>query len=313
MKINFCSYFDKNYLSKFLNLKSSLDRFNFEYTFYVLALDNYVVEFFKENNFDNLKIIQLDEIENNYKLLKIAKKNRDTIEYYFTLSPFLPLYIFENENINQITYLDSDFYFFKNPKKRIQETIDCSVTLIQQNVDERYGKYNVGWINFNFDFDETKIIVKEWCNECLNECTDIPTDNSYADQKYLDKWPEKLKYLRVFQPESTCLSPWDSNLVIEENIETMIAFHFHGLELYENYFTSGFYQFNKKNIKRIIDRIYIPYIKNLISIEKKYNLKSSSIRHRRKKIFTKFLIVLRNIKSSIKKVYYKDYHSYKIR
>ena len=74
MKINFCSYFDKNYLSKFLNLKSSLDRFNFEYTFYVLALDNYVVKFFKENNFDNLKIIQLDEIENNYKLLKIAKK-----------------------------------------------------------------------------------------------------------------------------------------------------------------------------------------------------------------------------------------------
>ena len=93
----------------------------------------------------------------------------------------------------------------------------------------------------------------------------------------------------------------------------MIAFHFHGLELYESNFTSGFYQFNKKNNQKIINRIYIPYIKNLISIEKKYNLKSSSIRHRRKKIITKFLIILRNIKSSIKKVYYKDYHSYKIR
>jgi len=311
MKINFCSYFDKNYLSKFLNLKSSLDRFNFEYTFYILALDNYVVEFFKENNFNNLKIITLDEIENNYKMLKIAKKNRDVIEYYFTLSPFLPLYIFENEGINHITYLDSDFYFFKNPKKMIQENIDCSVTLIQQNADIKYGKYNVGWINFNFDYDETIIIVNEWGNECLNECTDIPNNNSYADQKYLDKWVTKLKYLKVLQPENTCLSPWDSNSVIEENKESMIAFHFHGLELYENSFTSGFHQFNKKNDQKIINRIYIPYIKNLISIEKKYNLKSSSIRHHRKKIFTKCLIIIRNIKSSIKKVYYKDYHSYK--
>ena len=67
MKINFCSYFDKNYLSKFLNLKSSLDRFNFEYTFYVLALDNYVVEFFKENNIHPIKNkVELTEFERWY-------------------------------------------------------------------------------------------------------------------------------------------------------------------------------------------------------------------------------------------------------
>ena len=311
--INFCSYFDKNYLAKFLNLRSSLENFNFKYTFYILCLDDFSVNFFKKNNFNNTIIITLNEIENEYKKLLDIKQNREIIEYYFTLSPFLPKYIFEKKGIKQISYLDSDFYFFQSPKKIIQENIDCSVTLIQQNVDERYGKYNVGWINFNFDYNETIIIVNEWGNECLNECTDIPNNNSYADQKYLDKWVTKLKYLRVFQPEYTCLSPWDSNSVIEENKESMIAFHFHGLELYESNFTSGFYQFNKKNNQKIINRIYIPYIKNLISIEKKYNLKSSSIRHRRKKIFTKFLIILRNIKSSIKKVYYKDYHSYKIR
>ena len=45
MKINFCTYFDINYLSKFLTLKNSLNKFNFEYTFYILALDNLVVEF----------------------------------------------------------------------------------------------------------------------------------------------------------------------------------------------------------------------------------------------------------------------------
>ena len=86
--INFCTYFDKNYLSKFLNLKDSIDRFNFEHTFYILSLDSFVTDFFKKNKFQNINVINLNELENYYVELKVAKKNRDLIEYYFTLSPF---------------------------------------------------------------------------------------------------------------------------------------------------------------------------------------------------------------------------------
>ena len=311
MKINFCTYFDINYLSKFLTLKNSLNKFNIDYTFYILALDNLVIEFFKKNKFNNLKIIELDKIENKYELLKDVKKNRATIEYYFTLSPFLPKYIFEKEGINQITYLDSDFFFFKNPKKIISENIDSSVSLIKQNSKEKYGKFNVGWINFNFEYDETINIVNEWSNQCLNECSDIPKKNSYADQKYLDTWITKLKYSRVFQPEYTCLSPWDANIKLVNNTKKMISYHFHGLEMFENYFVSGFYRYNKKTNKKIIEEIYYPYIENLTSIEKRYNLKSSSIRQHRDKMLSKFFIAIRTLKSNIKKIFYNDYHSYK--
>ena len=48
MKINFTTYFDKNYLSKFLALKSSLDQFNIEYEFYILCLDDFVLDFLKK-------------------------------------------------------------------------------------------------------------------------------------------------------------------------------------------------------------------------------------------------------------------------
>ena len=193
----------------------------------------------------------------------------------------------------------------------ISENIDSSVSLIKQNSQEKYGKFNVGWLNFNFEYDETINIVNEWSNQCLNECSDIPKKNSYADQKYLDTWIAKLKYSRVFQPEYTCLSPWDSNIKLASNTKEMISFHFHGLELYENYFISGFYKYNKNANPKIIEEIFHPYIGNLISIEKKYNLKSSSIRQHRDKILSKTFIALRTIKSSIKKIYYNDYHSYK--
>lgn len=304
--INFCTYFDKNYLSKFLSLKNSLDKFNFEYTFYALCLDDYSITFFKKNNFENIIIISLNDIEDEYKNLLEVKINREKIEYYFTLTPFLPRYLSKKKNIKQISYLDSDFYFFQSPEKIINRNIDASVILIQQNVSDKYGKYNVGWIYFNFDLEETANIIEIWSSQCLKKCTDIPSKGYYADQKYLDTWIENLKFSRVLQPEYSCLSPWDSNISLKKNKDTMIAFHFHGLEINENYFSSGFHKYNKKNDEEIIERIYKPYIQNIILIEKKYNLKNSSIRGLRKNLLKKYLVKLRNIKSYFKKKYYKD-------
>jgi len=115
MFFNYCSYFDKNYLSKFLVLRNSIEIFNSEYTFFVLALDNYVEDFFKKNRINNIQVISLKDLEQSYKDLIIAKNNRDLIEYYFTLSPFLPRYIFEKFKCMNIAYVDSDFFFLQEP------------------------------------------------------------------------------------------------------------------------------------------------------------------------------------------------------
>jgi hypothetical protein len=170
----FCTYFDQNYLSKFLTLKSSLDQYKNQYTFFILSLDNFVSDFFKKNNFKNVQIVNLIDLEVEYADLLEAKKNRSLIEYYFTLSPFLPMYINKKFNIKQISYLDSDFYFFKNPSKFINQSSDSSVILIKQESNIIYGIYNVGWIFFNFYHDETKEILKQWGTQCLNSCSDIP-------------------------------------------------------------------------------------------------------------------------------------------
>ena len=233
----FCTYFDQNYLSKFLTLKSSLDKYKNQYTFFILSLDNFVFDFFKKNSFKNVQLVKLIDLEVEYADLLEAKKNRSLIEYYFTLSPFLPMYILKKFNIKQISYLDSDFYFFKNPSKFINQSSDSSVVLIKQESNIIYGIYNVGWIFFNFNYDETKEILKEWSAQCLNSCSDIPIKKNklYADQKYLDTWPQKLKKIKILYPEYTCLSPWDNNNGIEKNIDSMIAFHFHGLEINNNY------------------------------------------------------------------------------
>jgi hypothetical protein len=308
--IYFCTYFDKNYISKFLTLKASLDQYTSEYTFYILSLDDFVYDFFKKNNFKNVQLINLTDLEMAYPDLLAAKKNRSLIEYYFTLSPFLPIYIFKKLNVFEISYLDSDLYFFKNPSKFISESSDSSVVLIKQETNPIYGFYNVGWIFFNFNYNETREIVEQWGKQCLNSCSDIPNPakNLYADQKYLDSWPQQLKKIKILHPEYSCLSPWDKNITIEANIESVISFHFHGLEIKNNYFVSGFSKYNKKISKKIIKNIYKPYLLQLLAIEKKYNLQNSSIRGVSLKGLRGALTKMRNLKAKIKQIIFKDFH-----
>lgn len=310
--IYFCSYFDKNYLSKFLALAESINKFKFLKTFFVLALDDVVLNFFKVNNFSFIKVITLKELEKEYKNLLIAKKNRDLIEYYFTLTPFLPRYIFKKFKIKQISYLDSDLYFFKNPKKFINKNLRHSVFLTKQNSDPKYGLYNVGWIYYNFNFNETQKILNTWSNQCIDLCRDSPRGGFYAEQKYLDDWTLKLKNIKIFEPIHTFFSPWDDNSLIEKNSQKFIAFHFHGIEFLKNYFVTGFSKYKKSVSEKIIYKIYVPYVRKLLFLEKKYLLKNFSIRDQSKNEYKVLLLKLRKIKSFLKKRIYNDYYSYKL-
>lgn len=302
--LNFCTYFDKNYLSKFLVLKKSIESFKLKNNFFILALDDFVKDFFTHAKIKNVKIICLKDLEQEYKNLIIAKNNRDLIEYYFTLSPFLPKYIFKKFECSSISYVDSDFFFYKNPIDYLFKNKKSSITLVKQESKSIYGKFNVGLINFNFNFSETLNILNTWSEQCLNSCVDIPNvrKNLYADQKYLDDWPKKLKNIEVLSPENSVLSPWDNNNIIEKNINNIFAFHFHGFQIYNKFFFTGFGNYNKKPTKIILNKFYMPYAKKIYNINNEYNLKINSVRNLSKKK----IIKLRQLKSFIKKLIYTD-------
>lgn len=308
--MNFCTYFDSNYLLRFLCLYDSINKFNFEFKFYVLALDDYVVNFFNDNSFENIVLIKLDILEREFPDLLKAKNNRNLIEYYFTLSPFLPLYIRKKFSITILSYLDSDFYFFKDPKKIIlKNTFENSVILIKQNSNPKYGYYNMGWIDYNFSFDETEEILNVWSQQCLEWCEDIAVDNKYADQKYLDTWVLNLKYMKILSPNYSCLSPWDNNVIIEKNLNSMIAYHFHGFEIYGKILTTGFHRYNKSASSIIIEKVYLPYIKNIENILTKYHITPGNIRNKTK--YKRLFFLIRKIYSSFKKKFFQDYYKYK--
>ena len=114
----FATYFDNNYLSRGIALYHSLNENCKDFfLLYVLCLDEATEQYFHHNQFDfpHVKTITLSEIEQFDTELHQSKKNRSIIEYYFTLSPCLPLYLLQKFNLSHICTLDADILFLSNP------------------------------------------------------------------------------------------------------------------------------------------------------------------------------------------------------
>ena len=124
-------------------------------------------------------------------------------------------------------------------------------------------KYNVGWLTFKND-EISRNCLEEWAKNCINWCYDYVEDDKYADQKYLDLWPEKYKNIKIL-PYEYSSAPWN---ISNENIEitsnnkmlinknNLIFFHFHGLNIYNYFFSTGLSMYNKK-LKKSFCRSYL--------------------------------------------------------
>ena len=130
----FCTYFDSNFLFRGLALFYSLVDKNFEFKLFVLCLDFKSKKILKALNYPQIILITLKEVENHYPKLLSAKSNRNKVEYFWTLTPHLPLYIIQkNREIPSITYLDADLFFYNTPKYLFDEPM--RIHLLTQNCD----------------------------------------------------------------------------------------------------------------------------------------------------------------------------------
>ena len=89
----YCTYFDSNYLTRALALHASLARHAEPFRLWALCLDDAAFHVVEAMSIDSLRPIKLADLEAEDPGLAAAKGNRSTVEYYFTLSPALPLYL----------------------------------------------------------------------------------------------------------------------------------------------------------------------------------------------------------------------------
>jgi hypothetical protein len=278
----FCTYFDSNYLLQGLALYRSLKQHSWPFTLWILCMDDPVFEVLTRLELKQTYLIPLRDLEKDDDQLRAAKQTRDVIEYYFTCTPCLPLYILRNNtDVDIITYLDADLFFFSDPVSLYEEMANHSIAITEHRFAPAirhlacYGTYNVGWLSFRRD--KMGLACLEWWRDrCIEWCHARYDGTRFADQKYLDEWPNLFERLIVLRHKGANLAPWNLGTSVIHRKggsvwadgERLIFFHFHGLKKVKEWLYYPDLARYRVAASSIVRRhIYKPYIQSMVMIK----------------------------------------------
>ncbi len=262
---NYCTLFDRNYLTRGLAMYESLKKHCNSFHLYIFAFDNQTYNLLRRLNLDSITVVSLKEFEDE-ELLKV-KNDRTAAEYCWTSTSSIIKYAIEQYQLVSCTYLDADLYFFSDPSVLIDEMGSKSVLITEHRYTKKYdqsaksGIYCVQFMTFKNDKEGMKVL-NWWRNACLDWCYARHEDGKFGDQKYLDDWTERFAgIVHVLQHQGGGVAPWNiQQYNIFDQKFNLVFYHFHYFILQQNHKVElGIYKLRDQEIQFL----YIPYIKHL--------------------------------------------------
>lgn len=243
----YCTYCDRNYLVRLVALASSLRRHEQQpHTLLVICLDELTRTLLEHLRLPNIITIPLHRLEQGDQALLAARGNRNSLEYFWTLTPTILLRIMEwYPQVETLTYLDADLFFFSSPEPLFNEHPEAPAVIhghnfaIKYKMLERYGRFNVGLLIFRRSA-EALDLIKWWRERCLEWCRDCYEDGKFGDQLYLEQWPTLCRKIGILTHPGAGVAPWNQNDlcfsraedgVIAVDDRPLIFYHFHSLDM----------------------------------------------------------------------------------
>jgi len=276
---HYCTYFDRRYLARGLALYRSLERHAGPFRLHALCLDEATERALARLDLPGVERLALAAFEQGDERLLAAKKSRSLVEYYFTCTASLVLYLLRRcPEAGRVTYLDADLFFFGSPAPLFEEMGAASIALVEGRYPpqwrkklERFGKYNVGLLVFRND-ERARACLEWWRERCLEWCYDRLEDGKFADQKYLDEWPERFGGVTVLRHPGVNVAPWNvagsrittSGGRVLVNGAPLVCYHFHNLrKVWGPLFDSGLAEYGVAPVGAVRRGIYAPYLREL--------------------------------------------------
>lgn len=268
---HFCTLFDENYATSGIALYRSLREHTSDFRLHVLCLDATTKRIVETLGCQDLEAISLEELEAADSDLKRARDDRSLLEYYYTCKSAFALHLLETREIDGISFMGADLYFYAPPRLLYERIGEASVAVHshrfppENREKEWVGRYNADFVFFADD-DQGRDCLRRWRERCLEWCYEHLEGDRYADQRYLDDWPERYDDVAVLDHPGVGLAEWNRSThslsVHDDDVfvdgEPLIFYHFSGLERISASLWSPPFD-AMTQIER--DHIYLPYIR----------------------------------------------------
>ncbi|MDX5319966.1 MAG: glycosyl transferase [Bacteroidota bacterium] len=278
-RLNFCTLFDSNYLSRGLVMYDSLEEHCDNFHLYVFAFNDLALNTLRTLSLPHMTVISLQEFEDPE--LLAVKSDRSRAEYCWTCTSSTIHYVLEKYQVENCTYLDADMVFYSNPRVLIEEmeASGKSVLITSHRYTRRYdqsllrGKYCVQFMYFKNN-EQGREVLDWWRARCLEWCYARVEDGKFGDQKYLDDWTTRFPSVHELEHLGGGIAPWNcqqfsfkkegNSIIVSKGNQKapVVFFHFHGVKIYpekKSILAPRSYQLSSQ-VKSLF---YIPYLETL--------------------------------------------------
>lgn len=248
MTREFCTLFDSNYAYKAIAMHRSLLATGADFHLTAFCFDDEAKRLIDGLGLPRLSTVALPELEAFDPEFAGTKSDRTPVEYCWTATPAVPLYVLSTRpEVDEITYLDADLLFFRDPEPLFEEMGDDSVLITPHRYAPEYshqeinGIYNVQFLVFRRD-ERGMQVLRWWHDRCIEWCYYRLEDGKLGDQKYLDDWPERFEGVHVLRQKGGGLAPWnvtrydvrrvDGQVRVDD--DPLVFFHYHRVALAED-------------------------------------------------------------------------------
>lgn len=208
--MNFVTYFDKHYIPKGLAMLRSLRRQHPDSEVFVLTGDE---ETRLRVRREDIPVFDLGGLELLYPELAAARQTRSWVEYLWTLTPAVTLFMLDVIGKQEVAYIDADLYFYHPLDELYAETDPYNISAIPHRWTPKYrerlepnGKYNVSWLRVQMSGQAIEFLA-EWMSLCVDCCSASLDDGRLGDQTYLDDL--SVKYgIHDVEHLGANLAPW---------------------------------------------------------------------------------------------------------
>lgn len=213
--MHFCTYCDHNYLPRALVLLDTLSHGDPEAVLYVVCLSAQAYTALSALGDRRVVPVELDAMLNWEPRLRACTSDRTLVEFYFTCTPHVPLFVMEMApEITRLTYVDADLCFFGSPRALLADHEPNDI-LITDHVFPKYrkhlevrGRHNVGLMSYR-NCPNSLACLRWYADRCIEWCRDVVEDCRYADQKYLDSFAGHFSGVRSIVDIRYTLGPWN--------------------------------------------------------------------------------------------------------
>ena len=279
MTRHFCTYFDRRYLPNALALIDSLRRHCRDFRLWALCLDDaahaalaerWRSRKYRRSAWRSSSVATRRSPRRSATGRRSSTTSRARRRCRCSCSGSRP-------QVDAITYLDADLFFFSDPAPLFEEIGSSAVAIIPHRFPaantrfERYGIFNVGWLTFRRS-DAALACLTWWRERCLEWCFDREEPSRFADQKYLDDWPSRFEGVHVVRHKGANVASWnlanydltrrDGKVFVDD--EPLIFFHFHHLKRRRTWLFETDFAPHGARLNRVLkEDVFTPYCRLL--------------------------------------------------